>query len=207
MGLPSALIERRPDVATAERTAAAACAQIGVARAAYFPQLSLTGSAGFESISIGNLITSPSAFWTLGAALSETVFDAGARKAANQQAWANFRAQAANYRETVLTAFQQVEDDLASLRILSTETQQQDVAIKASQKNLDLSVQQFRLGIASYLNVITAQETLLSNQQAALTLQLQQYTSSVQLIMALGGGWTNSTLPSRPRLVLKEAAN
>jgi NodT family efflux transporter outer membrane factor (OMF) lipoprotein len=203
VGLPSALLERRPDVANAERTVAQANAQIGVARAAFFPTLSLTADAGYESTSLKDLISPPSFFWSVGASLSETIFDAGKRKAATDQAWAAYRSYVANYRETVLTAFQQVEDNVASIRILSAETQQQDVAIKASQKNLDLSLEQFRLGIASYLNVITAQESLLSNQQTAVTLHVTQFTSSVQLIMALGGGWTSSDLPSPHKLALK----
>ena len=203
VGLPSTLLERRPDVATAERTAAAANAQIGVARAAYFPTVSLTGSTGYESTPLSQLFTPSSFFWSVGASVSETIFDAGKRKAANEEAWANFRAQAAKYRQTVLTAFQHVEDNLAALRILSTELQQQDVAIKASQKNLDLSMEQYRDGIASYLNVITAQELLLGNQQTAVSLRIQQMTDTVQLIMALGGGWNTSDLPAPGKLALK----
>jgi NodT family efflux transporter outer membrane factor (OMF) lipoprotein len=203
VGLPSTLLERRPDVASAERTVAAANAQIGVVRAAWFPTLTITGSAGFESTSLSSLVSPPSLFWAVGATLSETIFDAGKRKAANQQAWANYRATVANYRQTVLTAFQQIEDNLAALRILTDETQQQNAAVKASQKSLDLSMDRYRLGVASYLNVITAQETLLGTQQTAVTLQMQQMTSSVQLIMALGGGWNTTNLPSSKKLVLK----
>jgi NodT family efflux transporter outer membrane factor (OMF) lipoprotein len=205
VGLPSTLLERRPDVASAERTVAAANADIGVTRAAFFPTLSLTGSVGYESTSVSSLLTPPSFFWAVGATLSETIFDAGKRKAANDQAWANYRAQVANYRQTVLTAFQQVEDNLAALRILTTETHQQGVAIKASQKNLDLSMEQFRLGIASYLNVITAEESLLSNQQTAVGLRTQQMADTVQLITALGGGWNTDDLPSSRKLVLKSS--
>jgi NodT family efflux transporter outer membrane factor (OMF) lipoprotein len=205
VGLPSTLLERRPDVASAERTVAAANANIGVTRAAFFPTLSLSGSAGYESTSISSLLSPPSFFWSVGGTLSETIFDAGKRKAANDQAWANYRAQVANYRETVLTAFQQVEDNLAALRILSVQTHQQDVAVKASQKNFDLSMEQFRLGIASYLNVITAEETLLGNQQTAVSLRTQQMTDTVQLIMALGGGWNTGDLPSSSKLVLKSS--
>jgi NodT family efflux transporter outer membrane factor (OMF) lipoprotein len=207
VGLPSAMLERRPDVATAERTVAAANAQIGVVRAAWFPTVTLTGTVGYESTSLGNLLTPQNLFWSVGATLSETIFDAGRRKAADAQAWATYRSQVANYRQTVLTAFQQVEDNLAALRILTSETQQQDVAVKAAQKNLDLSVQQYRLGVASYLNVITAQASLLSNQQTAVTLQMQQLVDTVQLIMALGGGWTNSDLPSSRKLVLKSSSD
>jgi len=205
VGLPSTLLERRPDVASAERAVAEANAQIGVARAAWFPTLSLTGSAGYQSTSLSSLLSPPSFFWSVGASLSETIFDAGKRKAADEQAWANYRSTAANYRQTVLTAFQQVEDNLAALRILTTETQQQNVAVKASQKSLDLSMERYRWGIASYLNVIAAQETLLGNQQTAVTLRTQQMVSSVQLILALGGGWNTSALPSSGKLVLKSA--
>jgi NodT family efflux transporter outer membrane factor (OMF) lipoprotein len=207
VGLPSALLERRPDVASAERTVAQANAQIGVNRAAWFPTLTLTGTIGYESTSLGNLLTPQNLFWSVGATLSETIFDAGKRKAADEQAWAAYRSQVATYRQTVLTAFQQVEDNLAGLRILTTEGEQQQVAIKASQKNLDLSMDQYRLGIASYLNVITAQETLLSNQQTDVTLRMQQMVDTVQLIMALGGGWNVSDLPSSQKLVLKTSPN
>jgi NodT family efflux transporter outer membrane factor (OMF) lipoprotein len=203
IGLPSALLERRPDVAAAERTVAEANAQIGVARAAWYPTLTLNGSVGYESTSLSSLLTPQSLFWTVGATLTETIFDAGKRKAADQQAWATFRSLAASYRQTVLTAFQQVEDNLAALRILATETQQLDTAVKASQKNLELSLDQFRLGVASYLNVITAQESLLGNQQTAVTLRMTQMVDTVQLIMALGGGWNTADLPNSQKLVLK----
>jgi NodT family efflux transporter outer membrane factor (OMF) lipoprotein len=205
VGLPSTLLERRPDVASAERTVAAANAQIGVARAAWFPTVSLTGSAGYESASLRDLVSPPSFFWAVGASVSETIFDAGRRKAANEQAWAMYRSTVANYRQTVLTAFQQVEDNVAALRILTTEIQQQDIAVKATQKSLDLSLERYRLGIASYLNVISAQEALLANQQTAVTLRMQQRVSSVQLIMALGGGWSISELPASGKLVLKSS--
>ena len=203
VGLPSQLLERRPDVASAERTVAQANAQIGVARAAYFPALSLTGSTGFQSTSLADLLTPPSFFWSLGATLSQTIFDAGRRKAVNDQAWATYRSTVATYRQTVLTAFQQVEDNVAALRILSAEMQQQQVAVKASQRNVELAVERYKLGVNSYLNVITAQVTLLNNQQTAVNLREQQMTSTVQLIMALGGGWDTNNLPSSKKLALK----
>ena len=131
-GIPSQLLERRPDIAAAERTAAAANAQIGVARAAYFPTINLTGSIGYQGPKIEDLITPASLLWTLGANATETIFDAGKRRAVTEQAWANYRADAANYRQTVLSAFQDVEDNLASLRILSTEIEQQDAAVAAA---------------------------------------------------------------------------
>jgi NodT family efflux transporter outer membrane factor (OMF) lipoprotein len=201
LGLPAQLLERRPDIAAAERTVAENNASIGVARAAYFPTINLTGGTGFQSSTLSQLLKSSSFYWALGAAASETIFDAGKRKAVTQQAWADYRASAATYRETVLTAFQQVEDNLAALRILSAQIGQQDVAIRASQKNFDLAVERYRLGISSYLNVITAQESLLSNQQTAVSIHMQEMTASVQLIMALGGGWNTNDLPSSKRVL------
>lgn len=189
-------MERRPDIAAAERAVAEANAGIGITRAAFFPTLSLTGTAGFESSAISSLLNASSFYWSIGGNLAETVFDAGKRKAANDQAWANYRSAAATYRETALTAFQQVEDYLAALRILEFEAAQQEVAIKAAQRNYDLALYRYKIGINSYLNVITAQEALLGNRQTAVSIQQQQMTSAVQLIMAIGGGWDASELPS-----------
>jgi NodT family efflux transporter outer membrane factor (OMF) lipoprotein len=200
VGLPAQLLERRPDIAAAERSLAASNAVIGVDRAAYFPTVTLTGTAGLQSSTMSKLLESSSFYWMGAAAASETIFDAGRRKAVTEQAWASYRAGVANYRQTVLTAFQQVEDDLAALRILSTQSGQQDVAVQAAQKNLDLAVQRYRLGINSYLNIVTAQVSLLGNQQTAVTIHMQQMTSSVQLIMALGGGWTTNDLPTPKRV-------
>jgi multidrug efflux pump len=194
-GVPAQLLERRPDVAAAERSAAAANAQIGVARAAYFPTVTLTGSIGYQSTSLEHLINPPSLFWSLGMNFAETIFDAGKRRAVTEQAWATYRADAANYRQTVLSAIQEVEDNLASLRILSTEIEQQDAAVSSSQRFLDLANYRYKLGVDSYLNVITAQTTLLNNKRQAITLRLNQLTSSVQLIKALGGGWEAAQLP------------
>jgi len=205
LGLPTQLLERRPDIAAAERGVATSNAVIGVARAAYFPTVSLTGGVGLQSSTLSQLLKSSSFYWAAGAAASEVIFDAGKRKAVTQQAWAEYRAGVANYRQTVLTAFQQVEDNLAALRILSSEVGQQDVAVRASQRNLDLAIQRYRLGINSYLNVITAEVSLLSNQQTAVTIHMQQMTSCVQLVMALGGGWSTNDLPS-PRRVMHQAA-
>jgi NodT family efflux transporter outer membrane factor (OMF) lipoprotein len=207
LGVPAQLMERRPDIAAAERTVAENNASIGVARAAYYPAINLTGGTGFQSSTLSQLLKSSSFYWALGAEASETIFDAGKRKAVTQQAWADYRSSAATYRETVLTAFQQVEDNLAALRILSTQIGQQDVAIRASQKNLDLAVERYRLGINSYLNVITAQESLLSNQQSAVSIHMQQMTASVQLIMALGGGWSTNDLPSTKKVLHSSATN
>ncbi|HEY3856163.1 MAG TPA: efflux transporter outer membrane subunit [Verrucomicrobiae bacterium] len=196
IGLPAQLLERRPDVAAAERAVAEANASIGVARAAYYPTISLSGAVGYQSSALSKLLNSSSFYWAAGVAASELVFDAGKRNAVTQQAWASYRANAATYRQTALTAFQQVEDDLSALRILETEHGQQEVAVKAAQKNLDLAIERYRLGINSYLNVITAQVSLLSNQQADVAIRLQRMTSSVQLVTALGGGWTTNDLPT-----------
>ncbi|HUO33661.1 MAG TPA: efflux transporter outer membrane subunit [Candidatus Acidoferrum sp.] len=201
LGVPSQLLERRPDIAAAERTMAEANAQIGIARAAYYPTLTLSGSAGFESNSITDWISWPSRIWAVGSTLSETVFDAGLRRATVEQYRAAYDSSVANYRETVLTAFQQVEDNLASLRILSQEVQQQDAAVRSAQRNLDLATQRYKLGIDPYLNVITAQTTLLTNKQTAVNLRIQQMTASVQLIEALGGGWDASQLPTARQLI------
>jgi hydrophobe/amphiphile efflux-1 (HAE1) family protein/NodT family efflux transporter outer membrane factor (OMF) lipoprotein len=188
-GVPAQLLERRPDVAAAERRVAEANAQIGVARAAYFPTVTLSGSVGYESSSTANLFSGPAFIWSIGGTLAQTIFDAGRRQAVTEQAWASYRGTVANYRETVLAAFQEVEDNLASLRILSQELQQQDAAVASSQRYLNLAVARYKLGVDSYLNIITAQTTLLSNQRTALNLRLEQMTASVQLINALGGGW------------------
>jgi NodT family efflux transporter outer membrane factor (OMF) lipoprotein len=207
IGVPAQLLERRPDIAAAERAVASSNAVIGVARAAYFPTISLTGGTGLQSSTMAKLLESSSFYWAAGAAASETIFDAGRRKAVTQQAWAEYRASVANYRQTVLTAFQQVEDNVAALRILSTEMGQQDVAVRAAQKNLDLAFERYRLGINSYLNVITAQVSLLSNQQTDVTIHMQQMTASVQLVMALGGGWSTNDLPSIKRVMHETAAH
>jgi len=191
-GVPSQLLERRPDIAAAERLVAAANAQIGVARAAYFPTITLSGSVGYESASTASLFSGPAFIWSVGGTLAETIFDAGKRQAVTEQAWAGYRGTVATYRETVLAAFQEVEDNLASLRILSQELQQQNAAVASSQRYLNLAIARYKLGVDSYLNVITAQTTLLSNQVTALNLQLEQMTASVQLINALGGGWNGS---------------
>jgi NodT family efflux transporter outer membrane factor (OMF) lipoprotein len=201
VGLPSQLLERRPDIAAAERAVAQANASIGVARAAYFPTLNLTGGAGFESTTLGALLNASSFYWSIGASLAETVFDAGRRRAASQQAWATYNANVASYRQTTLTAFQQVEDNLSGLRLLSMQIEQQNKAVQAAQKSLDLAVDRYRLGINSYLNVITAELTLLSNEQTAVTLRSQQMTDTVQLIMALGGGWNANDLPAPARVL------
>jgi NodT family efflux transporter outer membrane factor (OMF) lipoprotein len=198
--LPADLIERRPDIAAAERSVASANAAIGVARAAFFPTLSLSGSAGFESTVLGQLLKSPNAFWSVGADLAQTVFDGGARGAAVAHARAVDDQAAANYRQTVLAALQSVEDNLASLRILAQELTQQHAAAVAAQRAVQLSVVRFRNGVDSYVNVITAQNAFLNAREAEAQVQLRQYTASVNLINNLGGGWTRSEWPATERL-------
>ena len=203
LGLPSELLERRPDVASSERLVAQANAQIGVSTAAFYPNLTLSASGGFESLSPATWFTWPSRFWSVGPSLAQSVFDAGLRRATVQHDQAAYDQTVANYRETVLTAFQQVEDSLSALRILSQQIDQQDAAVKSAQRNLQISTDRFRLGIDPYLNVITAQTTLQSNQQTAVNLRIEQMTDSVQLIEALGGGWNASTLPTRNDMLTK----
>ena len=196
LGVPSQLLERRPDVAADERLMAQANAQIGVAEAAYFPSLTLSASAGFESNTASNWLTWPARFWSVGPSLSETIFDGGLRSATVAQFRAAYDQAVATYRQTVLTAFQQVEDNLASLRILSKELREQDLAVSFAQRFLNLATDRYKLGLDPYLDVITAQTSLFSNQQTAVTLRLQQLTASVQLIEGLGGGWDSSQLPT-----------
>jgi NodT family efflux transporter outer membrane factor (OMF) lipoprotein len=201
IGLPSQLLERRPDIASSERLVAQANAQIGIAKSAYYPTVTLSAAAGLESSSFTDWFTWPSRFWSIGAAAAETIFDAGLRRATVQQFEAQYDETVATYRNTVLTAFQQVEDNLSSLRILSLEIHQQDSAVNSAQRNLDIATDRYKLGIDPYLNVITAQTTLLTNKQTAVTLRIQQINSSVQLVEALGGGWDRSQLPSPAQLV------
>jgi len=200
VGVPSELLQRRPDIAAAERTMAETNAQIGIARAAYYPTLTLTGQGGFEANKLVKWLDWSSRIWSVGASMSETLFDAGLRRATVQQFVAQFDASVANYRQTVLTAFQQVEDNLAALRILNQQIQQQDVAVKSAQHTLDLAVDRYRTGIDPYLNVITAQTALLADEQTEVTLREQRMTASVQLIEALGGGWDTSQLPSQKQV-------
>ena len=199
-GVPSQLLERRPDIAAAERLVAQANAQIGIAKAAYFPTVTLSGAAGFESISTATWFTWPSRFFSIGPAAAETIFDAGLRKATVEQFRAQYDQTIANYRQAVLTAFQQVEDNLASLRILSVQIQQQDAAVASAQKTLALATDRYKVGLDPYLNVITAETALLTNQQTAVNLRIQQMTASVGLIEALGGGWDATQLPSPAQL-------
>jgi NodT family efflux transporter outer membrane factor (OMF) lipoprotein len=196
VGLPSQLLERRPDVAAAERNMAAANAQIGVAYAAYYPSLTLSGSGGLESSAFKNLLDWPSRFWSVGATLSETVFDAGLRRATVNQYIALYNANLAAYRQSVLLAFQQTEDYLAAVRLLSQQIRRQQEAVDSSRTFLRLEQVRYELGVDPYLNVAIAQTTLLSSQLSLVNLQVQQMTASVELIQALGGGWDRSHLPT-----------
>ena len=194
-GVPSQLLERRPDIAAAERRVAEANAQIGVAKAAFYPAVTLSASAGFQSSSATSLLKWSSRFWSVGSGLSQTIFDAGLRKATVEQFRAAHERTVALYRQTVLTAFGQVEDNLASLRILSQQVQQQESAVQSAERYLALATDRYKLGIDSFLNVITAQTILFSNRQILVNLHTQQMTASVRLVEALGGGWKASQLP------------
>ncbi len=196
VGLPSQLLERRPDIAAAERNMAAANAQIGVAYAAFYPSLMLTASGGVESSAIKNLLEWPSRFWSVGPSISQTVYDGGLRRATVNQYIATYNANVAAYRQSVLTAFQQVEDSLAAVRILSQQIRRQQEAVDSSERFLKLQMGRYNSGIDPYIDVIIAQTTLLSNQLSLTSLKIQQMTASVQLIAALGGGWDRSQLPT-----------
>jgi NodT family efflux transporter outer membrane factor (OMF) lipoprotein len=195
LGLPSELLERRPDIAASERRVASANAQIGVAIAAYYPQIALAAGGGFESAAIGTLIQGPSALWSVGGSAVQTVLDGGRRRAVTQQARDNHEATVASYRENVLEAFQQVEDNLAAMRILEQELITQRVAVASARRSVDLSTTRYKRGITTYLEVLTAQSTALTNEVTAANLMTRRMTASVQLIKALGGGWDNSQLP------------
>jgi NodT family efflux transporter outer membrane factor (OMF) lipoprotein len=205
VGVPSELLERRPDVAAAERTMAEANATIGIAYAAYYPNLTLSAEGGFQTATFTSWLSWPSRFWSVGTALSETIFDAGLRRATVQQFVATYNADLAGYRQTVLTAFQQVEDGLAEVRILSKEIQQQQQAVNSAQTFLKLEQGRYETGIDPYIDVLTAQTTLLSNQQTLNNIQVQQMTSAVALVEALGGGWDHSQLPSTQQVTQKPA--
>lgn len=196
VGIPSELLERRPDIAAAEREVAQANAQIGVAKAAYFPEVLLSATGGFGNSSVASWLTWPSRLWSVGPSLAETIFDAGLRRATMQQYRATYDETVANYRETVLTAFQQVEDNLASLRILSVDIQQQDDAVEAAARSLHEATARYQAGLDPYLNVLSAQSILLNDQQTAVNFRMQQMVASVQLIKALGGGWNAAQTPS-----------
>lgn len=195
LGVPSQLVERRPDIAAAERRAAAANAQIGVAVSAFYPNISLGGTGGFESTHGGTWIQGPSSLWTLGAQATELIFDAGQRHALTDQARHDFEAESASYKAEVLGAFNEVEDKLSDLRVLEQESTVEDRAVNAAQHSLDLSNQRYKGGATSYLEVLVAESTLLTNQRTQADLQTRRFAASVQLIRALGGGWDVTQLP------------
>jgi len=203
VGVPSQLLERRPDIAAAERTMAEANAAIGIAYAAYYPNLTLSAEGGFESSSIAHWLSWPSRFWSVGASLSETVFDAGLRRATVQQYVATYNADLASYRQTVLTGFQQVEDGLAEVRILSKEIEQEQAAVASAQKYLNLEQARYETGIDPYVDVLIAQTTVLSDQQTLNGLQVEEMTYAVALVEALGGGWDTSQLPTPAQVTQK----
>jgi NodT family efflux transporter outer membrane factor (OMF) lipoprotein len=207
VALPSDLLERRPDIAAAERRMAAANAQIGVAKAAYYPNISLGAAGGFESSAITTLLSGPSILWSAGPSAALTVFDVGRRRAASDQAVAAYDQAVANYRQTVLTGFQQVEDNVAALRILEHEAQVQNDAVMAAQKYLELAITRYKGGVTSYLEVTTAQSAALSDEVAAVNILGRRMVDAVTLVQALGGGWNSSELPERPECCGKLTSN
>jgi len=194
--VPAELLKRRPDIAAAERTLASANAQIGIATSAYFPNIVLSGTAGFTGLSAADWFTWPSRIWAVGPAITQTLFDAGLRRATTQQYRSQYEAAVASYRQTTLIAFQQVEDSLVASRVLRGELDQQNRAVAAAQRAFDEATVRYRAGLDPYLNVIQAQQTLLSYQDNAVQIRSQQMTAAVQLIQALGGGWSAQQLPS-----------
>ena len=195
LGVPSEVLERRPDIAAAERRVAAANAQIGVAEAAYYPTVSLGATGGFESTRLSQWLSAPSRFWSVGPAISETVFDGGLRAGLTEQARGVYDGSVASYRESVLTAFQEVEDNLAALQILESEAQIQDEAVKAAQQSVTVFTNQYKAGITSYLEVVTAQTAALTNERTGATILGNRLNAAVLLIKALGGGWNVANLP------------
>jgi NodT family efflux transporter outer membrane factor (OMF) lipoprotein len=196
IGLPSELLQRRPDIAAAERRVAEANQQIGIARAAYFPTVTLGGTAGFSGSQGSNWFSWPSGFWAVGPTLAQTLFDAGRRRATSESARANYDASVATYRQTSLTAFQEVEDNVAALRILENEAQQQEQAVASSKDSLHFFTNRYKGGVDTYLQVITAQTLELANERNAIDIQRRRLDASVLLIKALGGGWNVSNLPT-----------
>jgi NodT family efflux transporter outer membrane factor (OMF) lipoprotein len=196
VGVPSQLLERRPDIAAAERTLAEANATIGIGYGAFFPNLTISASGGFESSLLEHAFDWPSRFWSIGPSVSQTVFNGGLYRAQLQQFSATYNSDVAAYRQAVLTAFQQVEDELAATRILSQQVLKQEEAVDAAQINLKLEMGRYETGVDPYIDVTTVQTTLLSAQELLATLHVQEMTASIQLVQALGGGWDSSQLPA-----------
>jgi NodT family efflux transporter outer membrane factor (OMF) lipoprotein len=207
ISVPSELLERRPDIAAAERLVASANAQIGVAKSAYYPSISLGATGGFESSAITTLLNGPSGLWSFGLSAVGTVFDVGRRRSLNDEARAAYDYQVAAYRESVLAGFQQVEDNLAAVRILENEAKVQNEAVVAAQRSLDLSVTRYKGGVTSYLEVITAQSAALADEVTAVNILGRRMANTVLLIQALGGGWDRSSLPERPECCGKLASS
>jgi NodT family efflux transporter outer membrane factor (OMF) lipoprotein len=201
MAVPSALLERRSDIAAMERQMASANEQIGIAIAAYYPSLTLSATAGLQTAEPSQWFTWPSKFWSVGPAFSETLFDAGRRHAQVSAARNAYEATVANYRQTVLTAFQQVEDNLAALNVLAHEAQVQQQALEAARRALAISTDQYKAGTADYLQVITTQSIALGDERTTVDLRTRRMTASVLLVQALGGGWTESNLPTRDDII------
>jgi NodT family efflux transporter outer membrane factor (OMF) lipoprotein len=199
-GLPSELLERRPDIAAAERRVAAANAEIGVTIAAFYPTVTLGVTGGFETTNAAKWLTMPSKFWSIGANASETLFDGGLRRAQTDQARAAYDGTVASYRQTVLTGFKEVEDNLAALRILEQEAQVQAEAVAASEQSVTLTTNQYKAGTVSYLAVVVTQASALSNERTAVDILARRLTANILLIKALGGGWSASQLPTNEQL-------
>jgi NodT family efflux transporter outer membrane factor (OMF) lipoprotein len=197
VGVPSELLERRPDIASAERQVAAANAAIGVAQAAFFPAITLSAAGGFTSTSLSQWLSAPSRFWSVGPVLAQTLFDAGLRRAQTAQAVAAYDASVAVYRQTVLTGFQQAEDNLAAMRLLEQEAQVQDEAVNAARQSVTITTNQYQAGIVNYINVIAVQAIALGNERTAVNILGRRLTATILLIKALGGGWDASTLAMR----------
>jgi NodT family efflux transporter outer membrane factor (OMF) lipoprotein len=195
VGLPSQLLERRPDIAAAERRVAEANEQIGIAKAAYYPTVMLNASVGFEGSSFGNVLNASSLLWAVGASITQTIFDAGRRRATSDAAIATYDATVATYRQTTLTAFQQVEDNLAALRILEQEAGEQRRAVASAGQSLQLFTNRYKGGVDNYLQVITAQTVLLGNQRNDIDILRRRMDASVLLVKAVGGGWDVADLP------------
>lgn len=205
-GMPSELLERRPDIAAAERRMAQANAEIGVAKAAYYPTLSISASAGFQSSVLSDLISAPNRFWSVGPALAQTLFDGGARRALSDNAIAAYDGNVAFYRQTVLTGFKEVEDNLAALRILEEEARIQDEAVQSARQAVLLTTNQYKAGLVSYLGVVVVQASALNVERNAVDIRTRRLAASVGLIKALGGGWKASDLPAADNLAKGSAS-
>ena len=204
-GVPSQLLERRPDVAAAERTLAEANATIGIGYGAFFPQVTISAGGGFEASTLKHLFDWASRTWSIGPSASQVIFDGGLYRAELHQYQATYNADLATYRQTSLTAFQQVEDALAETRLYSQQILRQEEATKSSQQYLDMEMQRYNTGVDPYIDVVTAQTTVLGNQQTLNSLQVEEMTSAVTLVQALGGGWNASQLPTPSQVGAKVA--